>query len=386
MTRALIIGGGIAGTVAAIALGKAGLEPVVFEAYDRTADGVGAFLTLAKNGLDALDAIGLRGVVEEAGFATPGMRFFNGAGRELGEVRMPARTVVRSDLYVALRDEAVRRGIRIEYGKRLVDVGDGVRARFADGTSATGDLLIGADGLRSRVREIIDPRAPKARYIPLLNTGGFAEGVRVDEPVGVWHMIFGNRQFFAYLRRHDEKVLWFANPPRKTEPTPDELAAISDERWRAELIGRARADRGLAASIIEATPVLFRPWATYDFPSVPTWHRDRMVIIGDAAHAAAPSSGQGASMALEDAVTLAKCLRDAEVEEAFRRYERARRERVEKVVAAGKHAGDGKIAGPFMRTVRDFFVSRGLRNDDPDAMNWMFEHHIQWDAAVASRD
>src|SRR5438067_6248969 len=296
MTRALIIGGGIGGTVSAIALKKAGLEPVIYEAYHRTADGVGAFLTLAVNGLDALDAIGVRDLVQRLGFPTPSIALYNGAGRHLGGVEMPAQTVVRSDLYVALRDEAVRRGIQVEYGKRLVDVEDGVRARFADGTTAEGDLLIGADGLRYRGREIIDPQAPAARYIPLLNTGGVAEGVSVDGPVGSWHMVFGNRQFFAYALQPDGKVVWFANPPRKIEPTQADLAAISDAQWRAELLGRARADRGPAVAIIEATPTIFRPWATYDFPTVPTWHRDRMIIIGDAAHATAPSSGQGASM------------------------------------------------------------------------------------------
>ncbi|HKS45463.1 MAG TPA: FAD-dependent monooxygenase [Amycolatopsis sp.] len=381
MTRALIIGGGIAGTVAAIALDQAGLEPVVYESYNRSADGVGAFLTLAKNGLDALDAIGLKDLVREVGVPTPGMALYNGDGRRLGQIEMPAHTVVRSDLYLALRDEAVRRGLRVEYGKRLVDA-TGVRARFADGTFAEGDLLIGADGLRSRVRELIDPQAPAARYIPLLNTGGVAEGVQVDDRVGAWHMIFGNRQFFAYVRRPDGKVMWFANPPRKTEPTPADLAAVSDEQWRAELIQRARADRSLAAELIAATPVIFRPWATYDFPSVPIWHYNRMIIIGDAAHATSPSSGQGASMAIEDAVTLAMCLRDAGIDEAFRRYEKARRERVETVVRTGKHNGDGKIAGPIMRHVRDFFVSRGLKNTDAGAMSWMFDHHIEWSQPV----
>src|SRR2546421_5959467 len=177
--RALIIGGGIAGPVTAMALQRAGIEPVVYEAHGHGADGVGAFLTLAVNGLAALDIVGLRDVVCELGMDTPRMRLLNRRGKELAVFPIPARTVSRAELYGALRDEAVRRGGQVEYGKRLVDAeltGEGVRARFADGTAADGDLLVGADGLRSRTRTVVDPDAPRARHIGLLNTGGHPRG------------------------------------------------------------------------------------------------------------------------------------------------------------------------------------------------------------------
>ncbi|WP_414638650.1 FAD-dependent monooxygenase, partial [Actinophytocola sp.] len=102
-----------------------------------------------------------------------------------------------------------------------------------------------------------------------------------------------------------------------------------------------RAGEGFpAGEIIDATEHVFSGSNTYDFPTVPVWHRGRMIIIGDAAHATSPASGQGASMALEDAVTLAKCLRDLPA--AYTAYENLRRKRVERVVAQGKRNGDGK--------------------------------------------
>ena len=91
--RVLVIGGGIAGPVTAVALLQAGLQPVLYEAYGRGSDGVGAFLTLAVNGIDALGAVGLREPVERLGMETPGMTMVSGRGKHMGTLPMQARTV-----------------------------------------------------------------------------------------------------------------------------------------------------------------------------------------------------------------------------------------------------------------------------------------------------
>ncbi|WP_103353982.1 NAD(P)/FAD-dependent oxidoreductase [Amycolatopsis sp. CA-128772] len=397
MTRALIAGGGVAGTITAIALHEAGHEPVVFEAYDRDSEGVGAFLTLAVNGLDALVPLGLKDVVRSVGFDSPRMSIGLGNGTRLAEFPLGgaladgtvSQTVLRSDLYVALRDEAARRGIRVEYGKRLTGANQTdthVTADFADGSHADGDLLIGADGLRSRVRTIIDPDAPAPRYVRLLNTGGVADGLDLPDEPGVLNMVFGKRVFFCHVVGPDGRVWWFANPARKTEPTPSELAALAGETLRKELLDLVSRDRTPATEIIRATRKIYPAWPTYDFPTVPVWHRGRMVIIGDAAHATSPAAGQGASMAIEDAVTLGKCLRDVpDVERALATYEGLRRERVEAVVAAGKRNGDDKVIGPVGRVVRDFFIKRFFSkpfDEDPNAFMW--NHRIDWDEKVAA--
>ena len=111
-----------------------------------------------------------------------------------------------------------------------------------------------------------------------------------------------------------------------------------------------------------------------------------MIIIGDAAHATSPASGQGASMALEDAVVLAKCLRDQpDIASAFATYERLRRARVERVVAQGKRNGNQKAAGPVGRVLRDLFMPvmlRALERSGKLSQNWMFDYHIDWEAPV----
>lgn len=174
--KALVIGGGIAGPVTALALQKAGIESVVFEAYDTTAHGVGGMLSVAPNGLAALRIVGL---ASDFGEPLRHMVMADAKDRTLGRITGDlSRVVTRAELYQRLHDLAVSQKIKVEYGKRLVDVQcreGGVPATFSDGTSESGDVLIGADGIRSTVRTIIDPHAPAPEYVGLLGFGSYAE-------------------------------------------------------------------------------------------------------------------------------------------------------------------------------------------------------------------
>jgi 2-polyprenyl-6-methoxyphenol hydroxylase-like FAD-dependent oxidoreductase len=399
MTQAIVIGGGLAGHATALALARAGISAAVYEAGDGPADQLGAWLTLASNGMDALAVLGVADAVAARGFTTPWMTLRNGSGRELA--RFPSavdrpdglqvQTIRRADLYRVLREECARQGVPIVHGRRLVDAatavpGGGVRATFADGSEATGDLLIGADGLRSRTRTIIDPAAPDARYTGLLNVGGYARGLDLGQEPGVMDFCFGTRCFLGYVTSPDGDVWWFANPPMRSEPTREQVAAESAEAWRPRLRELFAGDALPVLSLLDASDALFAGWPTYDIPRVRTWHRDGMVLVGDAVHAASPASGQGASMAFEDAVTLAMCLRDRPTAEAFAAYEQRRRPRVEKVVARGKRTGDAKAPGPVGRWLRDHvamplfaaYLSRAGAQRDA----WLTGHHLDWNSAV----
>src|SRR6185295_10494510 len=147
----------------------------------------------------------------------------------------------------ALRDEAVRRGIRIEAGKRLVGVdgqAGGVFARFADGTRAQGDFLIGVDGLHSRARQIIDPASPAPRYTGLLSLGGIARHAQVAPTPNAYHMIFGTRAFFGYSARPSGEIYWFANVSRRDEPAWQELSTITPRAWQRQLLELFADDAG----------------------------------------------------------------------------------------------------------------------------------------------
>src|SRR5215211_4835390 len=398
--KALIIGGGIAGPVTAMALQRAGIESVVYEAYDTSAGlDAGAFLTVAVNGLDALRTLDVHEPVLAAGFPTRNMEFYSGTGKRLGEIPIGGtlpdgtvtHTIMRADLYRVLHDEAVGRGIPIEHNRRLVDGGTmpdgGVVARFEDGTEAAGDLLVGADGIHSRTRRIIDPSAPEPRYTGLGNIGGFTRNASVDTRQGIYAMVFGKRAFFGYTVSPSGEIWWFANPPSPRELTRTELAATT-EQWKRRLIGLFADDATPAVEIIRATAGELAGTNQYDMLSVPTWHRGPMVIMGDAAHATSPSSGQGASMAIEDAIVLAKCLRDLpNIPQAFAAYEQLRRERVERVVAQGARSSSGKAAGPIVRVLRDLMlpvVLKRVASSGERSLAWMYGYHIDWNEKVPS--
>src|SRR5262249_23676680 len=150
-----------------------------------------------------------------------------------------------------------------------------------------------------------------------------------------WHMVFGKRAFFGYVTDPSGGTVWFANVPR-AETSRVERQATTKALWQQQLLDLFAGDHGLAARLISSGQLQIAGDNTYDLLRVPAWHNDRLVIIGDAAHAPAPTSGQGASLAAEDAVMLAKSLRDQPgISQALASYEQLRRERVERIVADG---------------------------------------------------
>ncbi|MFM9451387.1 FAD-dependent oxidoreductase [Streptomyces europaeiscabiei] len=198
---ALVIGGGIAGPVAAMALRQAGIEAAVHEAYDHTADGAGGGMTIAPNGQNALDAIGAGDLVRAIGIPVAALGLRSWTGKHLARFAPPSRLpspqfVWRADLYRAIYDEAERRSVPLHHGKRLTgttDTGSGVTAHFADGTQASADILIGADGIRSTVRSLIDPAAPQPNYAGLVCFGARMDRSGMPSTEGVMYMCFGKR-------------------------------------------------------------------------------------------------------------------------------------------------------------------------------------------------
>ena len=367
---ALIVGGGIAGPATALALHRAGIDAAVHEARPAGATTEGAFLTLATNGLRALEALGAAEAAE-LGFPTPEIVLRSASGRPLGATPTGltpphgpvSRTLLRASLSAALHDQAAGAGIPVHHGRRLVDVADGpdgVTATFADGTRATADVLIGADGVFSTVRRLVDPTAPAPRYTGLLNAGGSVRGVDPGTPPGAFEMVFGRHAFFGHVASPDGATWWFANVPRRDEPARDERR--DPDALRAELLELFRGDAGAAAALIAASEELWALGPTHALPHVPRWHAGRMVLLGDAVHAPTPSSGQGASLALEDAVVFAACLRDTPHHRtAFERFEAARRRRVERIVKQALRTNSSKAPGPVGRAMRDALMPLFVR-------------------------
>lgn len=391
--NALIIGGGIAGPVAAMALAKAGIHATVYEAYDGTADGVGAGLGMAPNGLAALDILGIGDAVRDAGEPVQTMVMQSWTGKRLAEFGDRSgppflHAVSRSDLYQVLYDGARQRGISFEHGKRLValdDTGEAVTARFADGTSATGDILVGADGIRSTVRSLIDPAAPPPRYDGLLGFGGWSAARVPDAVPSTMYMTFGKRAFFSHTVARDGRVGWFVNVPAAKPMTMAEAQAVGAQAWLPRLRELFVADRTPAVAVLDgADPSTMMVVGALELMRpAPRWHRGRVLLVGDAAHAPSHSSGQGASLAIESAIQLARCLRDLPQPAAFTAYEQLRRGRVERITAHAERTNSNKAAGPVARVLRDLIMPIAMKQfAKPERMAWEYAYRIDWDAPV----
>ncbi|WP_377272552.1 FAD-dependent oxidoreductase [Peterkaempfera sp. SMS 1(5)a] len=389
---ALVVGGGIGGPIAAMALAQAGIEATVHEAYSTVADGVGGALSLAPNGLDALDAIGVGDAVRRIGTPMTGMVLENWKHRPLATFGSipgipPQQFLWRGELYRTLHDAARQRGIAIHHGKRLVtaeETGDGVVARFADGTTAEADVLIGADGIRSTVRRLIDPQAPQPTYHRLLGFGGRLPDAGLPSTGGQMHMSFGRRAFFGWMVDADGSGGWFINLPWDEPMSASEATARGAAHWLPLLRAAVADDRTPALRLVDRLDPadLVMTGSMESMARVPQWSRGRLVITGDAAHAPSSSSGQGASLTAESAVQLARCLRDLPHQEAFAAYEALRRTRVERIIKAAARTNSDKAAGPVARVVRDALMPMAMRLMKPEKQSWQFTHHIDWQAPV----
>ncbi|GHB82960.1 FAD-dependent oxidoreductase [Streptomyces umbrinus] len=341
MTRVLVIGGGVAGTTTALALHKAGCDVSVYEAHPGSAEDIGAFLTLASNGMLALAQIDASEAVTAAGFPLTSMRVLDGAGTEvvqrpLGEADNPIlryRCLRRGELNAALQAEAVRRGISIRHGASLASVQDGpddVIAHFTDGSATAGDLLIGADGLNSTVRRAIAP-ATQPCYAGECVFYGYTTSIPPAEEADDERitMVRGSAAAFGYAVSPGGQTYWFARVAGERLGA-DEIAHGTPGQWRDLLLPLLRDDATAAAGIVAATTDGILVTNATEIPTGAPWRSGRMLLVGDAAHAASPATGQGASMAMEDAVVLAKALRDApDTDTALFVYETLRRPRVE---------------------------------------------------------
>jgi FAD-dependent urate hydroxylase len=297
-------------------------------------------------------------------------------------------TIERARLYRALHDQARARGVSIVHGKRLMDLEQtphGVVARFENGSEERGGFLVGADGISSTTRRLLDPTAPRPEYTGLIGMGGEALGVDVDHDPGTFQMMFGTRGFFGFIASEPRRVLWFANLPVREEPDRDGLASVSPHEWKERLLDMFAGDAPPATNLIAATDASsFRLGASHTLEPPRAWHCGRAVLVGDAAHATSPSSGQGASLALEDAVELARCLRDApDLGTAFDTYQGLREKRVRRVLRASRRVNSNKAAGPVARRIRDAVMPLVLsRMASPARQLWLLGHHIDFTGAV----
>jgi salicylate hydroxylase len=381
-----VIGGGIGGLTAALALLRAGVDVHLYEQAAQLSE-VGAGVQVSPNASRVLHGLGLADSLAATGVKPlawhqrrwdDGRTLLRAPLAEALEATFgfPHYQMHRADLLAALAAEIPAE--RIHLGHRLAAVtehDDGVEARFAGGPAARLDVLVGADGIHSTVRQWLfgpdQPRftgcaayravvpAERLRHLGLEVTAQIFMG-----PGGhfVHYFISGRRSvnFVAVVERDE----WTRESWTDRGEIADALAAFAG--WHPqvrEIIGAA-----------DETYV----WALFDRPPLPRWSAGRVTLLGDAAHAMLPFMAQGAAQAMEDAATLAACLRHAsptEVPAALRRYERTRLPRTTRLqeMSAGNKTRFHLPDGPAQRE-RDAQIAAGSQAWSLNALAWLYDH------------
>lgn len=387
--KVLIVGAGIAGLSLAIGLKRQGFEPQLYERRSRGDFAEGLFLTITANGLRALQDLGLlHAVLDKCTYPTPRLRFLGSNGKALGGVSngwldhtYPSITIFHRDLRDALESVAVRLGIEVMYKADLAScrwLDDRVQATFAEGETVSGDLLVGADGIGSRVR----PHVVGTDYYPvpsgLTNVGGELDAQWCSSTPGTMNLLWGRRAFFGYHIDRAGHAIWFANVPDSAIKTSARAPEEAQETLRRQLAMLFSDDIELPGAMIRNTQVILS-YPIEELTPLPTWVHGRIVLIGDAAHAVSPSTGQGASLAIEDALALTSCLVEEEsVRAALDRFQRLRMPRTERIHALGRQWSRPKaLESRFASWSRELFMPWILRlTANRNSMRWLYDYSV----------
>ncbi|MCO5399711.1 FAD-dependent monooxygenase [Ralstonia soli] len=387
-SKTLVIGGGIGGLATALALLHRGHD---VEVYERVPDlqEIGAGLTLSPNGTRLLFSLGLESQIRELGVLSRDreLRLWNtgqawplqnqGSTSEL-RYGAPYLTMHRGDLHTMLLDAVKeRKADAVRTGYRCVDVfnsSSGVVAKFENGMTATGQMLVGADGIHSAVREQLHG-TPKPQYVGNIFWRGMIPIEKVPERergvASSWISPQGNVTMYPV---HKGELFNFVGTVKKpnwhtnswTESGSIEECLADFEGWHPNI-----------RSIISHIETPYK-WGSYLYETEKSWSKGRITLLGDSCHAMPPSLGQGANMAIEDAVVFARCVEKyaPDWELALGWYESLRQPRTKKVVdqswAQSKRRHNEALANP--NTAVDYISQHWAPSKVGDWYDWIYEY------------
>jgi len=337
--RIVIVGGGIGGLAAALAMRREGFEPAVYERAPALLE-VGAAIALWPNAFRVLGRLGLSETVLERAGRIGHARWLGRDGRlynrfEFPETELPAVALHRADLQGALLHALPPESVHL--GKTFAGFdarGEEVAARFDGGEEVACDVLVGADGLHSRVRaQLLCDGEPVFRGYNVWRGIARIEHAALEPHTA--SEVYGEGRRFGIGPVGLGRTGWWAaanGPEAEPESAHEHGPKLSRmfEGWCAPV-----------RELIEATPseTIIRN-AAYDRPAAARWGEGRVTLLGDAAHPMTPNLGQGGCVAVEDAAVLARCLAKYEdAPTALRAYESARRTRAARVASYSRRYG-----------------------------------------------
>lgn len=363
--KAVVIGAGIGGLSVALVLLQQGWRVSVFDKAARLEE-TGAGIVLAANAMKALGKLGVGGQVEARGamVGTAEIRTWDGklitalpAVKQAELYGTYSYLIHRAELQSILLD-AVREQAPMYMDKKWTgyreDSGK-VSALFADGIQEEADVLIGADGIHSVIRERLFGPEP-LRYSGYMALRGICryEDARYTPEAGGGFEALGPGKRFGFSNLGQGRIFWFAaiNAPEGSLPAPSERKAAALACFREWYPPVVRAIEATEEAAILAHDIA-------DRRPLSRWSTGRVTLLGDAAHPMLPNLGQGGAQAMEDAVVLARCLQRPDVPAALVQYERERKARTARIVGMSRSMGRVvQLESPLGILLRNFVLSR----------------------------
>jgi len=332
--RALVVGGGVGGMSTAITLRKLGISVDLID-LDPQWRVYGAGITITGATLRAFKALGILDAVAERAYTGDGIQVCDVNGNPLHLVPTPAAVgedtpgcggIMRPILHKILSDETLKLGTQVRLGLTVDGINsdaEGVDVRFSDGSTGRYDLLVGADGVFSRVRTLLFPDAPRPRY-----TGQCVWRIVAPRPASITRRHFflgGPAKVGLTPVSDDEMYMFYLETTEKRTPLPDEQLP---QELRRLMSGYGGILAELRDNLGPQSRVVLRPLEGFLLPR--PWQKGKAILIGDAAHPTTPQLASGAGLAVEDALVLGEELAHGiSVDETLvrfmdRRYERCR--------------------------------------------------------------
>jgi salicylate hydroxylase len=391
LLRIAIVGGGIGGLSAALALRARGLDVRVFEQAEVLRE-IGAGVTINPNAARLLRRIGLADQLQKIGAPLGGIALRTSQGEPIVTPAGPATlafskddrgyNVHRAD-FLNLLFDALPKGV-VTLGHRCIQLkqeADRVRLSFANGAAAEADVVIGADGIRSVVqREIGLQSRPTSEgimaYRGLIPAERLPLANDLKDPT-LW--LGSGRSFLLYPVARGRLINMVAFVPTDTASEESWSAPGDLKTLAAEYAGWDQPVQDTIHSLEET----FR-WGIYDRAALPYWSKGRITLMGDAAHPMVPHVGQGAGQSIEDGFTLAVLLEGCaakDVADRLKLYETIRLERTSRVQALAREAGK------LYRSEHDDPAEKAVRLGEWMAQGkWLFNHDAEKAAADALTD